>query len=143
MLERAAPRLVLAAPGFVPRGFDGRRARRRAPRPTTLHTALRVAGEAPPPLPDDPDRPVAIVFTSGTTGIPKGAVYGNRQLAFITATDVGDTWGGGARSFTGTSFAHLGFMTKLAGQPAPRRHDLHPDAAGARAARCSCSPSSA
>ncbi len=76
----------------------------------------RVRG-APPaaPLPDDPDRPVAIVFTSGTTGLPKGALYCERQLAFITATDVGDAWGGGGRSFTGTSFAHLGFMTKLPG----------------------------
>src|ERR1700738_4823093 len=80
-----------------------------------LHRSLRVAGATPSPLPDDPDRPVAIIFTSGTTGIPKGALYGNRQLAFITANDVGDTWGGGGRSFTGTSFAHLGFMTKLAG----------------------------
>ena len=58
---------------------------------------------------------MAIVFTSGTTGAPKGALYTNRQLAFITRTDVGDTWGGGTRSFTGTSFAHLGFMTKLPG----------------------------
>ncbi len=68
-----------------------------------------------PGLPDDPDRPVAIIFTSGTTGAPKGALYTNRQLAFITQTDVGDSWGGGTRSFTGTSFAHLGFMTKLPG----------------------------
>jgi acyl-CoA synthetase (AMP-forming)/AMP-acid ligase II len=77
---------------------------------------LRVPG-APPadPLPEDPDRPVAIIFTSGTTGLPKGALYCERQLAFITRTDVGDGWGAGGRSFTGTSFAHLGFMTKLPG----------------------------
>jgi acyl-CoA synthetase (AMP-forming)/AMP-acid ligase II len=75
----------------------------------------RVPGAAPPALPDDPDRPVAIIFTSGTTGLPKGALYCNRQLTFITHTDVGDTWGTGGRSFTGTSFAHLGFMTKLPG----------------------------
>jgi len=74
-----------------------------------------VRDEAPPPLPDDPERAVAIVFTSGTTGVPKGALYGNRQLSFITRTDVGDTWGTGGRGMTGTSFAHLGFMTKLAG----------------------------
>ena len=48
-------------------------------------------------------------------GCPKGAVYGNRQLAFITQTDIGDTWDTGGRSFSGTSFAHLGFMTKLPG----------------------------
>jgi len=79
-----------------------------------LH-GLRVRGEAPPALPDDADRPIAIIFTSGTTGLPKGAVYGNRQLAFITQTDTGGRWDGGGRSFSGTSFAHLGFMTKLPG----------------------------
>ena len=114
VLERAEPRLVLAAPGFLPTGFD---AVELAPATdaATLHAALRRAGEVPPALPENPERPVAIVFTSGTTGVPKGALYGNRQLTCITATDVGNTWGGGARSFTGTSFAHLGFMTKLAG----------------------------
>src|SRR5262249_47188029 len=81
---------------------------------STLHE-LRVDGAEVPTLPDAPDRAVAIVFTSGTTGLPKGALYRNRQLAFITQTDVGDTWDGGGRSFTGASFAHLGFMTKLAG----------------------------
>ncbi|HEY6317574.1 MAG TPA: class I adenylate-forming enzyme family protein [Acidimicrobiia bacterium] len=114
VLERAAPRLVLAAPGFVPSGFDAVEVPP-APDAGALHAGLRRAGDAPPTLPDDPDRPVAIVFTSGTTGVPKGALYGNRQLRCITATDVGDTWGGGGRSVTGTSFAHLGFMTKLPG----------------------------
>ncbi|MGQ0825999.1 MAG: class I adenylate-forming enzyme family protein, partial [Actinomycetota bacterium] len=97
----AAPRLVCEAPAAAGRGH-GRAAR-------------RGAGAPPPELPDDPDRPVAIIFTSGTTGTPKGACYCNRQLAFITATDVGDAWDGGGRALTGTSFAHLGFMTKLPG----------------------------
>src|SRR6476661_7662974 len=39
---------------------------------TTMLTDLRVAGASPAPLTDDPDRPVAIIFTSGTTGLPKG-----------------------------------------------------------------------
>jgi acyl-CoA synthetase (AMP-forming)/AMP-acid ligase II len=114
VLERATPQLVIGGPGAVPSAFDGLEL---APAASTaeLLADLRVAGNPPPPLPDDPDRPVAIVFTSGTTGTPKGALYCNRQLAFITATDVGDAWGGGGRGFTGTSFAHLGFMTKLAG----------------------------
>jgi len=81
----------------------------------SLLREFRVDGEAPPALPDDPDRAVAIIFTSGTTGLPKGALYTNRQLAFITRTDVGDVWDGGGRSFSGTSFAHLGFMTKFPG----------------------------
>jgi acyl-CoA synthetase (AMP-forming)/AMP-acid ligase II len=76
---------------------------------------LRVPDGAPPALADDPDRPVAIIFTSGTTGLPKGALYCNRQLAFITQTDTGGAWDTGGRSFSGTSFAHLGFMTKLPG----------------------------
>ena len=76
---------------------------------------LRVRDAAPPRLADDPDRPVAIIFTSGTTGLPKGALYCNRQLAFITRTDTGGAWDTGGRSFSGTSFAHLGFMTKLPG----------------------------
>ena len=83
--------------------------------PQTVLRDLRVAGAAPPVLADDPERPVAIIFTSGTTGLPKGAVYCNRQLAFITQTDTGGEWDTGGRSFSGTSYAHLGFMTKLPG----------------------------
>ena len=74
-----------------------------------------VGGEAPPTLPDDPERPVAIVFTSGTTGLPKGAVYAARQLSFIASIETGGQWGVGGRALAGTSFAHLGFMSKLEG----------------------------
>jgi acyl-CoA synthetase (AMP-forming)/AMP-acid ligase II len=76
---------------------------------------LCVSEASPPPLADDPDRPVAIVFTSGTTGTPKGAVFANRQLSFITQTDTGGNWGAGGTTFAATSFAHLGPMTKLPG----------------------------
>ncbi|MEY2434326.1 MAG: hypothetical protein QOC92_4051 [Acidimicrobiaceae bacterium] len=76
---------------------------------------LRVAGGSPPPLADDPDRAVAIVFTSGTTGTPKGAVFANRQLSFITQVDTNGNWGGGGPTFAATSFAHLGPMSKLPG----------------------------
>jgi acyl-CoA synthetase (AMP-forming)/AMP-acid ligase II len=100
VLGVADPKLVIAVPAAA--SLDAVLAEYRAP-------------GTPPVLADDPDRPVAIIFTSGTTGLPKGAVYTNRQLAFITQTDVGDTWDGGGRSFSGTSFAHLGFMTKLPG----------------------------
>ena len=116
VLQRAAPRLVIAAPGVEPRSTDAEVVVIPVdgdPDAPALPTCARTRRF--PALPDDPDRPVAIIFTSGTTGAPKGALYTNRQLSFITRTDVGDTWGGGSRSFTGTSFAHLGFMTKLAG----------------------------
>ena len=100
----AGPRLVVTAEDAPP-----------AESIESVLQELRVKGEAPPELPSDPDRPVAIIFTSGTTGLPKGALYCERQLAFITQTDVGDTWDGGGRSLSGTSFAHLGFMTKFPG----------------------------
>ena len=69
------------------------------------------------PLSDDPTRPVALVFTSGTTGQPKGALFREEQLAAITRIDVADVWGDPAAAATpmlaGTQFAHVGFMTKL------------------------------
>jgi acyl-CoA synthetase (AMP-forming)/AMP-acid ligase II len=116
VLAIAGPRVVIAAPELRP-GAPGAEVVEAAPAMSAADVlgAVRVGGEPPPPLPDDPERAVAIVFTSGTTGLPKGALYCNRQLAFITATDVGDSWGGGGRGFTGTPFAHLGFMTKLPG----------------------------
>ncbi|MBA3653213.1 MAG: AMP-binding protein, partial [Actinobacteria bacterium] len=76
------------------------------------------AGHAPPPLAPDDDRPVAIVFTSGTTGVPKGAVFTNRQLHAVVEIDTGGAWGGKrieqrSKSVASTSLAHVGFMTKL------------------------------
>jgi acyl-CoA synthetase (AMP-forming)/AMP-acid ligase II len=55
------------------------------------------------------------VFTSGTTGTPKGAIFAGRQLAFITQVDTGGRWGPGGHTIGGTSLAHLGPMTKLPG----------------------------
>ncbi len=104
MLDLAAPAVVLTAAEFAA-----------ADSADAVLADLRVTGAPPSPLADDPERPLAIIFTSGTTGLPKGALYCNKQIAFITKTDVGDIWDGGGRSFTGTSFAHLGFMTKLPG----------------------------
>ena len=60
---------------------------------------------------------MALVFTSGTTGEPKGALFRNRQLAAVTRIDVADAWGDPAAEPTpmlaGTQFAHVGFTTKL------------------------------
>ncbi len=71
----------------------------------------------PPELPPDPDRPVAIVFTSGTTGLPKGAVFCERQLEAVARTDTGGAWAEpgspGPAMLASTQFAHVGFTTKL------------------------------
>lgn len=75
--------------------------------------ALGAEGAPVAPLAEDPDRPVAIVFTSGTTGLPKGAVFCARQLDAISRIDGAKRWGGGGRGLSSTSFAHLGTMTKL------------------------------
>ncbi|MGQ0832207.1 MAG: class I adenylate-forming enzyme family protein [Microthrixaceae bacterium] len=81
--------------------------------------ALRRRDAADPPsrLAEDPERPVALVFTSGTTGQPKGALFRDRQLAAATRIDVADAWGDPSAPPTpmlaGTQFAHVGFMTKL------------------------------
>ena len=48
--------------------------------PGSVCADLRVHDEAPPPLPPDGDRPVAVVFTSGTTGVPKGATFTQSDL---------------------------------------------------------------
>jgi acyl-CoA synthetase (AMP-forming)/AMP-acid ligase II len=53
------------------------------------------------------------VFTSGTTGAPRGAVFCERQLEAIIERDIGGRWGGGGAMLASTQFAHVGFMTKL------------------------------
>ena len=75
----------------------------------------RVRDAAPAPLPPNPDRVTAVVFTSGTTGEPKGAVFTDRELAAITTIDAGglDRWDGGSPMLASTQFCHVGFMTKL------------------------------
>jgi acyl-CoA synthetase (AMP-forming)/AMP-acid ligase II len=76
--------------------------------------SLRVRGATPDRPVNDPDRPVAIVFTSGTTGVPKGAWFTDRQLTAITGYDVGPGWGDAPLpQYGSTQFAHIGFTTKL------------------------------
>jgi acyl-CoA synthetase (AMP-forming)/AMP-acid ligase II len=76
--------------------------------------SLAVRGGRPAPVANDPDRPAALVFTSGTTGAPKAAWFTDRQLTAVTTIDVGAAWGRDPLPQVGsTQFAHVGFTTKL------------------------------
>lgn len=117
VLAVAGPNLVLATEDLAPTTDVGAEVEHVVPATSIdgLLPALRTAGGAAAPLAPDFERPIAIVFTSGTTGLPKGAVFCGRQIAFITRCDVGDDWGGGGKSMAGSALAHLGPTTKLAG----------------------------
>ena len=59
------------------------------------------------------ERPVCICFTSGSTGAPKAAWFGDRQLRAVAAVDAQGSWGGGGHGLAITPMAHVGFMAKL------------------------------
>lgn len=66
--------------------------------------------------PDDDDRVAAICFTSGTTGVARGATFRVRHLRAVSAIDLGpaaDDWGGGEPMLASTHFAHVGMALKF------------------------------
>jgi len=69
-------------------------------------------GEPPQAWPElAPDDPVAVVWTSGTTGHPKGAVFDHANLAAVArGTDVLSQ--PGDRRLSPLPFAHVGYMTR-------------------------------
>jgi acyl-CoA synthetase (AMP-forming)/AMP-acid ligase II len=78
--------------------------------------ALGLVGPAPTHAPDADD-PVAIVWTSGTTGVPKGAWYAHRNLLALAEIEARRHEGGlprGERHLaSGLSFAHVGAMARI------------------------------
>jgi acyl-CoA synthetase (AMP-forming)/AMP-acid ligase II len=75
--------------------------------------AIQATDGAPPGAwPElEPTDPVAVVWTSGTTGLPKGAVFDHRRLAAVAAgtdslSEPGD------RRLSPLPFAHVGSMTR-------------------------------
>jgi len=80
VLTDAAPRLVLAAD---PGAFAARS-------PEVLGITLE--GPLATPAAPDPDGPLLVLYTSGTTGPPKGAVITHRNAAFDLDA-LADAWG--------------------------------------------------
>ena len=69
--------------------------------------------EPPAQLPRlDPSDPVAIVWTSGTTGRPKGAVFDHDNLAAM-ARGAGTLSAFGDRRLSPLPFAHVAYMTRV------------------------------
>ena len=101
ILDRAAPRVIIGdcpVPTAVPVV------------PPAWVRAARPA--APVRVAVDPDDPAVIIWTSGTTGLPKGAWFDHRNLAAAV-------WSAGAmtapfdRRLMPVPFAHAGYMAKL------------------------------
>ena len=59
-----------------------------------------------------PDDPVAIVWTSGTTGTPKGAVFDHANLEALSRA-TGELSAPFDRRLSPVPFAHVGYMTRL------------------------------
>ena len=116
-LETATPRFVIAARALTDGVPDGVAVIEVdvATRAEEILRGLRVNNEAPPVLAVDLDRKSAIVFTSGSTGLPKGALFRERQMRAIFDLDNGGGAGytGTAHSIAATQWAHVGGMTKL------------------------------
>jgi acyl-CoA synthetase (AMP-forming)/AMP-acid ligase II len=106
ILERARPTVTIVDDGMpVPTGPAGTVV-------TWAEAAAAQDGPGPATWPAlDPSDPVAVVWTSGTTGLPKGAVFDHASLRAVAAgTDVLSA--PGDRRLSPLPFAHVGSMTR-------------------------------
>ena len=108
ILGRCRPRLLIAPDDAeIPGG---------APRTARLSVAELAAARTRPgasPRPHvEPTDPVCIIWTSGTTGIPKGAWFDHRALAAAVPA-AGTMTVAFDRRISGLPMAHAGFMAKL------------------------------
>jgi acyl-CoA synthetase (AMP-forming)/AMP-acid ligase II len=107
VLERAAPVLLVVDPEAAPipktTGL---------PQSTREDVAAAWGGEPPSSWPDlVAEDPVAVVWTSGTTGRPKGAIFDHANLAAVArGTDVLSQ--PGDRRISPLPFAHVAYMTR-------------------------------
>ena len=108
IIDRTEPKVTVRGDGAaIPDGVD--------PGQVLPITGLKEAFEADPPmrLPRlDPTDPTCIVWTSGTTGVPKGAVYDHERQAAISR-NVGELTSPGDRRLVVLPFPHVGYMTRM------------------------------
>jgi len=108
ILRRTEPRVTVLGDGAaLPAGVDAGR--------VLPVTELKEAFAADPPTRSPrlaPSDPTCIVWTSGTTGAPKGAVYDHDAQAAISR-NVGELTAPGDRRLVVLPFAHVGYMTRM------------------------------
>jgi acyl-CoA synthetase (AMP-forming)/AMP-acid ligase II len=107
VIERAEPVLVVHDPGAVELTID-------VTAPLVTRSEVAAARDADPPsswASLEAHDPVAVVWTSGTTGKPKGALFDHANLAAVArGTDVLSH--AGDRRLSPLPFAHVGYMTR-------------------------------
>jgi acyl-CoA synthetase (AMP-forming)/AMP-acid ligase II len=108
ILERTEPSVTIVGDGVeLPTGVDDGH---------SIHVSElgRVFGAEPPrSLPAlAPTDPACVVWTSGTTGEPKGAVYDHQTMAAISR-NIGELTRPGDRRLLALPFAHVGYMTRM------------------------------
>lgn len=110
IIERTRPRVTVVGDGAaVPAGAD---AGHELP-VTELGQALGAAPAPESALPAvAPTDPACIVWTSGTTGAPKGAVYDHEAMAAISR-NIGELTRPGDRRLLVLPFPHVGYMTRM------------------------------
>jgi len=110
VFRRTRPKVTVVGDGArVPDGVDPGRV---VP-VTDLGPMLKAAALAEDRLPAiGPDDPACVVWTSGTTGEPKGAVYDHARMAAISA-NIGQLTEPGDRRLVVLPFAHVGYMTRM------------------------------
>ena len=110
IVARTGPRVTILGDGAtVPDGVD--------PGHVLPVDDLRGAFAADPPpsgrLPRlDPSDPTCVVWTSGTTGAPKGAVYDHERQAVISR-NINTMTAPGDRRLVVLPFPHVGYMTRM------------------------------
>jgi acyl-CoA synthetase (AMP-forming)/AMP-acid ligase II len=110
IVERTAPVLLVRQPGSQGAGAAGTEG---VGQVVDLAEVMAARGGDPPgswPSHNEHD-PVAVVWTSGTTGVPKGALFDHANLAAVArGTDVLSQ--PGDRRLSPLPFAHVGYMTR-------------------------------